>query len=66
VERLMTAIVTPQIHYPTGDGQPVEEVIEHLYAILIHRLQAGLIAERSRSEELQATLDRYREQFGEL
>lgn len=31
----MTAIVTPPIHYPAGDGQPVAETFDHLYVILI-------------------------------
>ncbi len=31
----MTAIITPAIHYPSGDGQPVAETFDHLYAILI-------------------------------
>lgn len=31
----MTAITSPPIHYPTGDGQPVAETFDHLYVILI-------------------------------
>jgi Uma2 family endonuclease len=31
----MTAIVTPPIHYPAGDGQPGAETFDHLYVILI-------------------------------
>jgi Uma2 family endonuclease len=31
----MTAIVTPEIHYPSGDGEPVAETFDHLYVILI-------------------------------
>lgn len=31
----MTTIITPLIHYPTGDGQPVAETFDHLYVILI-------------------------------
>jgi Uma2 family endonuclease len=31
----MTAISSPPIHYPTGDGQPVAETFDHLYVILI-------------------------------
>ena len=31
----MTAMITPAIHYPSGDGQPVAETFDHLYAILI-------------------------------
>jgi Putative restriction endonuclease len=31
----MTAMVTPPIHYPAGDGQPVAETFDHLYVILI-------------------------------
>jgi Uma2 family endonuclease len=31
----MTAIITPPIHYPAGDGQPVAETFDHLYVILI-------------------------------
>jgi hypothetical protein len=64
---LMTAIVTsPIVRYLAGDGKLFAEALDHLYVILMHQLEAELTAERSRSEELQATLDRYREQFGEL
>jgi len=31
----MTAIITPEIHYPSGDGEPVAETFDHLYVILI-------------------------------
>ena len=31
----MTAMITPTIHYPSGDGQPVAETFDHLYVILI-------------------------------
>ena len=31
----MTATSTLPIHYPSGDGQPVAETFDHLYAILI-------------------------------
>ena len=31
----MTAMITPMIHYPSGDGEPVAETFDHLYVILI-------------------------------
>ena len=31
----MTAMITPAIYYPSGDGQPVAETFDHLYVILI-------------------------------
>ena len=31
----MTATIATPIHYPCGDGQPVAETFDHLYAILI-------------------------------
>jgi Uma2 family endonuclease len=31
----VTAITTPPIHYPSGDGHPVAETFDHLYVILI-------------------------------
>ncbi len=31
----MTAIITPTICYPSGDGEPVAETFDHLYVILI-------------------------------
>lgn len=31
----MTATSAPPIYYPSGDGQPVAEIFDHLYAILI-------------------------------
>jgi hypothetical protein len=34
--------------------------------MLTHQLEAELTAERSRTQELQAIIDRYREQFSEL
>jgi hypothetical protein len=35
LETPMTAITSPPIHYPTGDGQPVAETFDHLYVILV-------------------------------
>jgi Uma2 family endonuclease len=31
----MTAMITPTVYYPSGDGEPVAETFDHLYAILI-------------------------------
>jgi len=31
----MTAMITPTICYPSGDGEPVAETFDHLYVILI-------------------------------
>ena len=31
----MTAMITPTIYYPSGDGEPVAETFDHLYVILI-------------------------------
>ena len=31
----MTAMITPEIYYPSGDGEPVAETFDHLYVILI-------------------------------
>ena len=31
----MTAMITPMIHYPSGDGEHVVETFDHLYVILI-------------------------------
>ena len=31
----MTAMITPTIYYPCGDGEPVAETFDHLYVILI-------------------------------
>ena len=31
----MTAMITPTIYYPSGDGEPVAETFDHLYVIFI-------------------------------
>jgi hypothetical protein len=63
----MTAIVTsPITRYLAGDGKLFAEALDHFYVMLTHQLEAELTAERARIQELQAIVDRYREQFGEL
>jgi hypothetical protein len=40
-ENPVTAITTPPIHYPSGDGQPVAKTFDHLDMMVIFGLEAG-------------------------
>ena len=54
----MTAMITPMIHYPSGDGKSVAETFD--------LSEAESEQYRSQAEALQAQLNRYRDRFGEL